>query len=290
MSNDTNFSAEFMGEKKAVLNDKVVAKFLKGAVKFKLPEGGTVIKVGTPNGEGSIAHSEFKDFIKILKLPYDNVVLEYFDLGDIDAGLEPYKVMVLASNSGKGKIAFEVVFRPVAATEGLSASKKWNRLPMKAYITDKDFTVKIASAWHTIQGISRNQAAGIILTEDECEMMGKFGYKLLCFIAALQCSNVIEVDAETEVLASNGLVTDQKTSSNPNPKTPLYSYKELVIDTKGKIEAVSNDQSESTSQSTKRIHLRRGHIRRYPDFTIWVNPCVVGDKSKGVVEKDYKVI
>lgn len=291
MSDVTNFCAEFMSEKKSVLNDKAVAKFLNSAVKFRLPEGGTVIKVGTPDGEGNIAHSTFKDYIKVLKLPYDNVVLEYLDLGDADEGLPAYKTMILASNASEGKIALEVVFRPAFATENLSASKKWNRLPVKGYITDKDFSVKVASSWHTIQGVSKQRAAEIVITEDECEMMGFYGYKLLCFIAALQCSNVIEVESEAqgEPLASLG--DKPKSNTKPKAKTPFYSYKELVIDTKGNSGDLndSNEHASSTTQGTKRIHLRRGHIRRYADFTIWVNPCVVGDKTKGVVEKDYRI-
>lgn len=287
---NTNFCAEFMSEKKSILNDKTVAKFLNSAVKFRLPEGGTVIKVGTPDGEGNIAHSTFKDYIKVLKLPYDNVVLEYLDLGNADEGLAAYKTMILASNVSEGKIALEVVFRPAFATADLSASKKWNRLPVKGYITDKDFTVKIASSWHTIQGVSKQRAAEIVITEDECDMMGFYGYKLLCFIAALQCSNVVEVESETEPLAS--LDNRPKLNTKPKGKTPFYSYKELIIDIKGKSSDLndSSEQPSSTTQGTKRIHLRRGHIRRYADFTIWVNPCVVGDKTKGVVEKDYRVV
>lgn len=43
------------------------------------------------------------------------------------------------------------------------------------------------------------------------------------------------------------------------------------------------------THASPRVHLRRGHIRRLPDKRVWVNACVVGDKSRGMVVKDYAV-
>ena len=50
----------------------------------------------------------------------------------------------------------------------------------------------------------------------------------------------------------------------------------------------------TTAQVVERIgrtrHDRRGHWRKHPSGKIiWVKPCKVGDATKGVIFKDYKI-
>lgn len=42
-------------------------------------------------------------------------------------------------------------------------------------------------------------------------------------------------------------------------------------------------------EAQARQHLRREHIRRLSSGNIWVNACVVGDPSKGKINKSYEV-
>jgi len=70
-------------------------------------------------------------------------------------------------------------------------------------------------------------------------------------------------------------------------KLPLVSYKTLhiVID---KANRVSNPSG--GTHASPRLHLRRGHIRRLPSGNrIWIQSCLVGDESQGVIKKDYAV-
>lgn len=279
MSNMTNYCAEFLGDKKSALRDKTAAKFIKNAIKFRLPEGGKIIQVGTDDGHGRMDNNEFGHYIEILKLPYDQIVLEYLDYADLsDAQIDQScKTMVLARNAGDGKITFEVLFKPTVLKPHQLPSKGWGKIPMRGHIGNKQdkfhFSVSSMDYGSSINDIS----------EDEVELMSFYAYRLLCFVAALQCSNVIEVDTLPQPVAAPSVGAKAK------KKLPTFSYKELIIDTKGKVVKKGGD-GESSTQNTKRIHLRRGHIRRLTNKTVWVNPCVVGDKTKGVVEKDYKVI
>ena len=44
------------------------------------------------------------------------------------------------------------------------------------------------------------------------------------------------------------------------------------------------------THASPRLHDRRGHWRKHPSGkTIWVKPCKVGDATKGVIFKDYKI-
>lgn len=49
-------------------------------------------------------------------------------------------------------------------------------------------------------------------------------------------------------------------------------------------------ESKGGTHTSPRLHDRRGHWRKYPSGKVgWVKNCKVGDASKGVVFKDYKI-
>jgi len=111
---------------------------------------------------------------------------------------------------------------------------------------------------------------------EEATMMYAFAMAL-SFFDVINCSNVTLIDNEPSKL---------KQSRVKKGKTPLFTYKTLHIKTsytKGKNKGEGKHAS-------PRVHLRRGHIRTLNSgLTTWVQPCVVGDKSKGMVHKDYAV-
>jgi len=104
---------------------------------------------------------------------------------------------------------------------------------------------------------------------------------LLEFIEALSCKNV-----STDTLHKADESTNRKRARSK--KLPIYETKCLVIDA-GKITTCNNGEKSKT-HSSPRQHLRRGHIRRLDSGNIWVNSCVVGDPSKGRIDKTYKVV
>jgi hypothetical protein len=68
-------------------------------------------------------------------------------------------------------------------------------------------------------------------------------------------------------------------------KLPFFSYHTLHI-------SGEYDKSEPNggTHASPRLHLRRGHIRKLANGSkVWVRQCLVGDKTKGIVGKDYSV-
>lgn len=101
----------------------------------------------------------------------------------------------------------------------------------------------------------------------------------LCFtFEVFSCANVVAIDHSPPKF-----INQQRVKKG---KLPFYSYKTLHIT------GQSKEKSENTcgTHASPRLHLRRGHIRRYSDGKkVWVTAHLVGDKSKGFVGKDYEV-
>lgn len=98
-----------------------------------------------------------------------------------------------------------------------------------------------------------------------------------CF-AVLACSNV-----ETQENKPPRFINEKRIKKG---KVPFFSYWTLHIKQN---KSVKNNEQSGTHASP-RLHLRRGHIRRLEGGkTVWVTHCLVGEKSTGIVQKDYLI-
>lgn len=103
-------------------------------------------------------------------------------------------------------------------------------------------------------------------------------FQIATILELLKCKNVYTQNNSMPNIIKNRI---------KNKKLPTYSYKTLILFDE---EKTVSKNSNSGTHASPRVHLRRGHIRRLPNGnTIWVNECVVGDKEKGMVHKDYKI-
>lgn len=100
---------------------------------------------------------------------------------------------------------------------------------------------------------------------------------LLRFLTVLNCTNV-----EIAEIPAPKFLNKKRIKKG---KLPLYTYKTLVLKTRQQ-RFINNGYG---THDSPRIHLRRGHIKRRKTGNFWWEPHVVGDKSRGVVVKDYKV-
>lgn len=102
---------------------------------------------------------------------------------------------------------------------------------------------------------------------------------VLKFLAAISCKNVKKVEHSPDEKL-------QKARAKRGKK-PLFSYWTLELtDTK-----TEHGASLGGTHASPRLHLRRGHPRQFkPGEWTWVQPCVVGNKSLGMVHKDYKFV
>lgn len=267
--NGSNYCTEYIEE--TLTSDDITTPLvlenlldIKKAVKFRLPDSGILLDIVDPRNITVEAITEkMPNYIAELKLPYDEVALE-FTMQNPNSPDKRSTMIILASNKSGG-IEFKLVLRILK-----NGSNFWLDFRLKGFI-EPDFNVSLASALSDSSPIN----------ETENNVMLYSSYVIMCLVAALQCSNVIELEQAAPLKLNKSRVK--------KGKEPFFTYKVLTIDSKERLVKQSVLREEEP-KSTKRVHLRRGHIRRLEKKTIWVNPCVVGDKSKGMVSKDYKVI
>lgn len=272
MSKNTNYCSEYLASGLRPVGDEhydfIVNNNIEGifrGTRFRLPDNGVVLEVLPITGisQDSIKIG-FSKYIEHVKLPYQDIVLEYLQVGMADDGREVrIKTLVFVTESNRGGIVLNTAFSSITLDAG-----RWFIHESVLFI-ESDLTLKATSLKNKMGKLS----------EEEESIMLNAANVVLSFLAALQCSNVVQTDQPAPKF-----INERRAKKN---KLPLFSYKVLTIDTKNKAEA---QKGGAGTGNTKRVHLRRGHIRRLADRTIWVNPCVVGDKSKGMITKDYRVI
>lgn len=265
--NATNYCADYIESAKTldkknliVGSFNVMTETLHSAVKFKLPQNGIVLSLLKPENSYHAGQqgAAYTPYIEAIKLPYPVIALEFID----DTR---NKFIVLARHTAGKDIEFGYV-----CTCGANS---------KVWVTTGFFGVidsECNSSHKDTQGIDFiSKQTG----QDKAVIAAIIADKILCFIAALQCSNVKTIEQIAPKFINKSRIK--------KGRQPFFSYKILTIDTKR--EDTSSKGSKG-SHNSPRVHLRRGHIRRLADKTVWVSSCVVGDKSKGIVTKDYRVI
>lgn len=102
-----------------------------------------------------------------------------------------------------------------------------------------------------------------------------FACWIACFLSALHCSNVAQREHRPDLKL-------QKARAKRG-KSPLFSFWTLQLT--GKDEEGHNLGG---THASPRVHLRRGHPRQYAvGKWTWVQPHAVGNRSAGIVHKDY---
>lgn len=243
---------------------KINSDRIRRSVKFRLPDSGIILDVVNAT---SIKIDDIKakmpGVVSHVKLPYDQVALEYVMHNPEDHNKKTH-LIILATNTEEG-VTFNLIARTIK-----NGVNHWTDFNVGGMI-DANFDIKY----------------GLIDSEGKAETGSDVvvfynAYVILCFIAALECSNVIEETNLAPIKLNKSRVK--------KGKEPLFDYKVLTLDTKSKALNTNTSTTANTDRThTKREHLRRGHIRRYEHKTIWINPCVVGDKIKGSLKKDYLV-
>lgn len=255
----------------------LVKRHIPNAIKFRLPDKGWVF--GIPRDSSMPLAEKLNTFAPEQRLPYDIMSIEYFvpqngRNKEFDAFLdgcgEPSNydaTLVLLIQE-----ASTITGIPVFRFNENSGNKFWSvsnfgfvlNLENKTYMPIP-MTEPGAKLLKSNPGVAINDVVGEATATAE----------LLC---ACACSNIKIKDDENPISKLNK-------KRIKKGKAPFYSYKTLLVEQK----AVSKKKKQGGTHTSPRVHLRRGHIRRLPNKTVWVNASVVGDKSKGMINKDYKV-
>lgn len=95
------------------------------------------------------------------------------------------------------------------------------------------------------------------------------------YLTLINCTNVVRTEHRPDAALQRARAK--------RGKKPLFSYWTLEL---------QPDRSEGAhlggTHTSPRLHLRRGHPRQYaPGKYTWVQPHVVGNKSLGMIHKDY---
>lgn len=257
----------FKGEENAKQHYNRIAEKIRRAVKFQLPDNGIVLDIKF----NSNFIESYSPYIPIIKLPYDLVVLE-FNSPDTwtESGSSKSIPCILVCEQFEDRIEFESVscldympkmnknFWLMTTDKPSRLEGQWDSLVFKVDGVNTRGTDK---AWDDYMRLSELESVHVIFR----------------FLSALCCSNTAIEDAEAPDLKLNA-------SRAKKGKTPFFTYKMLTIKAQG-----NNEDGEGRTHSSPRVHLRRGHIRKLKDKTVWINACVVGNKQKGMVSKTYNL-
>lgn len=201
-----------------------------------------------------LSDDECTEYAKNLKLPYPLCFFEFAN-----------RSCVLARELSDDFIIFQVFFRV--------NNKFWYIFPPKMMtVINKDTGSVNSIGDHDLFKECMNDEKASLL------LLAPVGF-MIRFVAALNCSNTY--------LVSNEPSAKLQKARLKRGKLPLFEYKTLHVKLN---ETRVKKQPGGGTHASPRVHLRRGHIRHLPQGNIWVNACVVGDKSKGVIHKDYEVV
>jgi hypothetical protein len=263
-----NYAKQLMGKPaygEALLACTTVAHLIDMAQKFRLPDGGTITGVAS-TGEG--AQKTFNEFG--IRLPYQIVALEYSDLSEV---------------VGAGQIACPdrvvVAWHPDEKAEEIYICPLWRGRDLGWGQPLGIVSTRDGNEWH----FRYKMDAGGVLSPpgtvmDDQSLLDDFTQEVMAvaeLIAALSCKNVYAKDNVPPPALNARRIK--------RGKVPFYSFKTLEIDSGASVIGPAL----GGTHASPRVHLRRGHIRRLSTGNIWVNACVVGDKKKGMVTKDYSV-
>jgi hypothetical protein len=240
------------------------------AVKFILPTNGVILEDAWKMCEDNDIH-----------LPYRYITLEF----DTDGNSEGSETMadneeivtkwVIFATEEKGKIPF--IACPYIGGRWTCA-KLMGGLNIDHHV-DAGQGQDDNSFWMNSSVFLREFSRSVPYDDNEKKVLSAMGSIILGFLGMLTCKNV-EQSTHQKVSPKNA----QRIKSH---KLPIYETKILTL--KPTVAQVSGIVSGLGSHASKRQHLRRGHIRRLESGNIWVNSCVVGDASKGVINKQYKM-
>lgn len=100
------------------------------------------------------------------------------------------------------------------------------------------------------------------------------------FLAAINCANV-----HTVALSPSAKLNAKRVKSG---KDPLFEYRVLNLNLTNPTDSASSSRGAGTHASPT-THLRRGHIRRLENKTIWINAVLVNAGKEGFIDKAYQI-
>ena len=250
-------------------------KSLRSSVKFKVPTDGVIVS----------KISDLKNDVKsVLRLPYPNISVEIpMSHGDspfcICLAREVHKdnvsdVLRMTSSNATGAFTMSsVVLDPRSGKFRLSAFKV---VALTGSPDQEDgkllpaFPISAMSCSLSDAGITSDQAVRDYSMD-------------LTAVMNLSLASMMSGAKETVHEKRKGFFKGKR-----GVKSEFFEYRTIDI------QPIRGEHSEEPStnepRNGPRLHLRRGHVRKVSDTRLtWVRHAIVGDKSKGIIAKDYAI-
>ena len=262
------------------------------AVKFVLPDNGVIFD------------NQLRGLPDILKLPYNEIVIEYFCSNSGGRSVDNFgenqttpvrKRIVYAQQEGDNIVVASIVCFET------SVGDRWQVLPYvaeliprskisdseildNAELNDEEYLKKypethkvdkVVGTYYDLGGMAK-KCHGDDWQEHAYHNMGDECQTVLSLIEALSCSNV----------KATPLPARQKMNKGAAKRgaLPFDEYHILTLDGHSKS---SGEGKTFLDRRSPREHLRRGHIRRLENKRIWINSMVVNAGNHGKIHKSY---
>ncbi|MEX2639717.1 MAG: hypothetical protein WD266_03445 [Balneolales bacterium] len=249
------------------------------------------------------AHELIENLNKDSKEYFDCISSIKFDIGDIKSAAEMADVSTKEFFRIPAKLCLfqvtqesDIHFFLAKETQGGAIWKRfgrqandgnrWAQEDIELYI---EYDTNAASIVKTSTGEA-------LFSENDCDSKAVFEKKFYSLPGSSQWSliKLFDMASAVEVFSCSNVTTISHDAPKfinmkrkKKKKTPIFSYVTLHITG----ETTKKDtKNKSGTHASPRLHLRRGHIRRLSnDRRIWVTSCLVGDRVRGFVSKDYSV-
>lgn len=239
-----------------------LSKRIKASVMFKMPSNGMLFEAKKDSLSQEVK-DRLSKFVEMAKLPYQHICLTFDAEVPMEKHGDEMAKIPLVVSAYETQEFIEILI-------AVKHNKSWvTPKTDKLFINKTDFNTVVWSPFND---------------EFSEYLHGVAAVSVAHLIAALSCSNAtIEDDESQPSLLKQKMLKDKG-------KKPLFTYKVLTINTKGNAVNLNDQGAGPGAKGTVRSHLRRGHIRHLKTKNVWVNACVVGNKTNGEISKDYRVI
>lgn len=301
-----HYNPIYKGRETDIKIAEIISDSLSRSVHFRLPDDGIIFDDNLKGIKGSE-----------IKLPYNNITLEYNIVGTKYGKDEPEKTVskrrLILCEQGDYSIVANVIKCGLFKEMGYAFLNMLSNSIMATtfYYIDNKWAVSpigflMQNAWESVPYASTNikypYTVGLmpftVMPGMEHQLASEFGKEkvqaiylsenhydvtaLLEFCEAISCCNV-----SSEIIQHEDKVANKKRQAKN--KLPLYETRVLTVSLPSKSTSTSSGYA-FAERNSPRQHLRRGHIRRLDDNRkIWVNSCVVGKSENGIIDKSYNI-
>lgn len=272
---------------------KSLIKETNKAVKFILPSNGGIFN--KPKGS----------LVGELKLPYPLMVLEYpIDLGKNKDTNITKKVLVIRKINKTDFECFMFEYA-VPSVKTYLRRKQWvfyHRATKFEYMTEERKNQGYVSNFNeNTFPYDYRLSSSSVLTENEKQYMNAKDFEIdnvefvnssiminsltvVNFLELLNCENV-SVEKSKKIYTNKA-----KKACKDRDEYHILKFTQVKVDPKDTVDNEIEPVYSNSPQSSKREHLRRGHLRRYKSGkTIWIEHMVINEGIGNKVDKTYLI-